>query len=84
MSGEDPSVRACKIGIARELDKGEKRTVDLFKAVHASTGHGRVVFDRALNEMVGAGEVARMKKRLRIYYRLTEEGRKRRLRSAGN
>jgi DNA-binding transcriptional regulator PaaX len=72
---EESAVRTSKTEIANQLKQQDKDYDTLLKAIK-HIGHGRVVFDTALNEMIGAGEVERYRKQRKKYYRLTEHGRK--------
>lgn len=80
---EDPAIRACKVAIARILSGADERPDDLFKGIHSQTGHGRVIFERAISEMVGIGEAKRIRKKVKMYYAITEAGRKKWLRETG-
>ncbi len=68
---DDPKIAATKRSIARALSQGELEHNQLFEKVNADIGSGKVVFEGALNEMVGAHEVDRKRKpksvRGRIY-----------------
>jgi DNA-binding transcriptional regulator PaaX len=72
---EDSAVRTSKSEIAKQLKQQDADYDTLSKTVKR-IGHGRVVFDTALNEMTGAGEAERYRKQRKRYYRLTEIGRK--------
>lgn len=74
---EEAKYIAIKRSIAKILSK-EKDGLGhekLFDKVKEDTGHGRVAFDASLNQMVGAGEVARKKKKMRRYYAISDKGR---------
>jgi len=76
---DDARVGATKRAIARVLDRGEIEHGQLFEKVNTDVGSGKVIFEAALNQMVGAHEVRKKRKegslRGRAYV-LLESGRK--------
>jgi hypothetical protein len=76
---DDARLSATKRAIARALDHGETEHGQLSEKVNADVGSGKVIFEAALNQMVGAHEVRKKRKegslRGRTYV-LLEGGRK--------
>ena len=72
---ESPKIRVCKAAIAKELAGTDLYHSELFERVRSLTGHGRLVFERALYEMIGSMDVERDRRELRVVYRLTSRGR---------
>jgi len=72
---EESAVKTSKKKIAEVLRNANSEHAPLLKSIN-NIGHGRVVFEAAINEMIGANEVERYREKRKRFFRLTEKGRK--------